>query len=329
VSDVRQVSEVASTYDFAKFEVKINDGNDDFYEETARSAMPAGCDPTATAGVMPGVDRLMPIMAEHDAPPDAVRAMPCGSATKPLRVTDWLIDSGTPLDLIDKSAASRYARYVEACEPAILDTAGGEVIADKQIHLYNARLGECITPYVLESTPNVLSLGRRVVQDGYSWRWDGYTTTPVMIHPTSGEEIRLKVHDLCPYLDDAGSTFPAALCPEASSIARVSSIASVPAVRPGGYASCAAHSAAPASSSAGPYIPEPGGREAEPTTTARGDGEGHAEGHAPESSVSPAVCPDAGGSPLVDDSGEGDPPSRVAQLKDEASSIYHLLTHSP
>ena len=50
------------------------------------------------------------------------------------------------LHIIDKSVASRYARYVEVCEPAILDTAGGEVIADKQIHLHNARLGECITP---------------------------------------------------------------------------------------------------------------------------------------------------------------------------------------
>ena len=98
VSEVHRAAEgkVASTLDFTKYDVKIHGGEDDYFVETARSAMPAGCDPTATARVMPGDERRLPIVAVHGASLDAVRAMPCGPATKPLRVTAWLIDSGTP-----------------------------------------------------------------------------------------------------------------------------------------------------------------------------------------------------------------------------------------
>ena len=125
--------------------------------EAVCSTMSAGCDPSATAGVMSDDDRRLPTMAVHEASSDAVGAMPCETAAKPLRVQDWLMDSGTPLDLIDKSAAKRYAQYVKACHPTVLDTANGEVVADKHIRIYNARLRECITPYLLESTPDVLS----------------------------------------------------------------------------------------------------------------------------------------------------------------------------
>jgi len=178
----------------------------------------------------------------------------------------------------------------------------------------------------ISKSPNVLSLGRRVAQDGYSWRCEGYTTTPVMIHPPSGEQIRLKVYDLCPYLDDAGSTFPAALCPEASSVARLSSIASASAVRPGGYASCAAHSAAPASSSIDPYLPEAseeGEERVEPTTAVDEVDEGPAVGYAPDCGESLSAGPTAVESLLVDSGVEGDPPTKVEQLKGEASSIHH------
>ena len=107
-------------------------------------------------------------MHRHEASPEAVRAMPCSASVKHLEVKEFLTDSGTPLDLVDKSVVKRYARYVEECPPAVLDIANGEVVAGRPVTLYNSTLGECITPYVLESTPNVLSLGRRVVQDGYS-----------------------------------------------------------------------------------------------------------------------------------------------------------------
>ena len=59
-----------------------------------------------------------------------------------------------------------------------LDTANGELTVDKCIDLYAGALGERIAALVLDSTPNVLSLGRSVVDQGYTWHWDGYTVTP-------------------------------------------------------------------------------------------------------------------------------------------------------
>ena len=56
--------------------------------------------------------------------------MPCKTA-KAIKVNEWLIDSGTPLDLVDKAAVKRYAQMVEDCEPTPLDTANGEVVADR------------------------------------------------------------------------------------------------------------------------------------------------------------------------------------------------------
>ena len=83
------------------------------------------------------------------------------------------MDSGTPLDLIDKSEVSSCKEFIKQCDPIILDTASGESIADRNINLYNGKLDERIAPLVLDSTPNVLSLGRRVVRQGYDWHWLG------------------------------------------------------------------------------------------------------------------------------------------------------------
>ena len=116
------------------------------------------------------------------------------------------MDSGTPLDIVDKTAVEEHAHLVKPCEPVILDTANGESKADRGIDLHVGKLGESITPYVLDSTPNVLSLGRRCVLLGYGWYWFPYSLEPYLVHPVTGEHIVMRVEDFCPYLDDPGTT---------------------------------------------------------------------------------------------------------------------------
>jgi len=252
VSDAKPLDHTVY-FDFSIFAVTLRDP-EDMVEVTPCTANPAGCGTEATdAQAMPGDSPSEATSATHKASPEVhkPKAMPCKSA-KPIKVNEWLINSGTPLDLVDKAAVKRYTHLVESCEPALLDTADGEVVADALIHLHNSTLGENISPYVLESTPNVLSLGRRVVVDGYSWHWEGYTTQPVMIHPGTGQHIALEVHDFCPYLRDAGDTFPLALCPEASSHARRSV---APALQ---HLAAVARPcpAVPAGSSSEPFVPD-------------------------------------------------------------------------
>ena len=62
------------------------------------------------------------------------------------------------------------------------------------------KLKEHVQPHILDSTPNVLSLGRRVIVDGYSFEWPARSHSPWLVHPTTGEKIHLEVRDFVPYL---------------------------------------------------------------------------------------------------------------------------------
>ena len=126
-------------------------------------------------------------------------------------VTSGLMDTGSPLDIVDQSAVPHLHHHIESCQPCVLETANGETIANKLINLHQGKLGEHISPYVLDSSPNVLALGRRIVDQGYDLWWPGYSLTPWIRHPITKEIIYLRVEDYCPYLDDDGTTIPSTL----------------------------------------------------------------------------------------------------------------------
>ena len=136
----------------------------------------------------------VPYRHEAGAEPESMTlvAMPCTTHVEPIGVKSWLMDSGTPLDLVSKADVKQYREFITKGPPVILDTANGEVKVRRRIELYNGVLDETIAPLVLGSTPSVLSIGRRVVQQGYDWHWKGFTTTPWMVHPVTGANIPLR-----------------------------------------------------------------------------------------------------------------------------------------
>jgi len=141
-------------------------------------------------------------------------AVPCAATTHrraTLEPIAWLVDSGSPLDIIDEKRTTAFTSLIRDGPPVILDTANGELYADKEVPLHLTRLGENICPMVLPSTPDVLSLGRRVIDDGYSFEWPAYSHEPRLTHPTIGEVIALSVIDYCPHLHDEGTTRPGTL----------------------------------------------------------------------------------------------------------------------
>ena len=141
---------------------------------------------------------------DYNGPAIPCAATPARDATVPVR--SWLVDSGSPLDIIDKSRVKAFKCHIRRSDPVVLDTANGELKADREIPLHVGRLGEDIAPLVLPSTPDVLSLGRRVVEHGYSFWWPGYSSEPELTHPVTGEVVQLRVEDYCPYLDDDDTT---------------------------------------------------------------------------------------------------------------------------
>ena len=77
------------------------------------------------------------------------------------------------------------------------DLVNGDTVARQQIGEFE----EVAEPCILDSTPDVLSIGRRCVEDGYEFHW-----RPCSLHPTmttaGGKVVTLISRDCCPYLDD-------------------------------------------------------------------------------------------------------------------------------
>ena len=87
--------------------------------------------------------------------------------------TRWLVDSGTGNHLTwAKEIEGRRKDIIKTDEALNLWTANGITVADERIPVKMKRLKTEITPLILEYTPNALSLGRLVVDEGFSFTWE-------------------------------------------------------------------------------------------------------------------------------------------------------------
>ena len=75
----------------------------------------------------------------------------------------WLVDTGSAFDLVGrKDVPERFMSFVEpARQPVKLKTANGSTTVDEEITLQCGPLREHVHPLLLESSPAVLSVGRR------------------------------------------------------------------------------------------------------------------------------------------------------------------------
>ena len=82
-----------------------------------------------------------------------------------------------------------------------LESANGIIECNQAALLQIEALGETIEPYMLEDTPDVLTVGRRCQKYGWGFYWEPYSSTPYYRSPT-GEKVKLVSIDYCPYLAD-------------------------------------------------------------------------------------------------------------------------------
>ena len=86
--------------------------------------------------------------------------------------TSWILDSGSGTDLVDKSVISAADHgNVDSSKRIVLTTAGGETLSMGTIPIPVPVLDDSVEASVLHSTPNVLSMGRRVMVDGCGFYW--------------------------------------------------------------------------------------------------------------------------------------------------------------
>ena len=103
-----------------------------------------------------------------------VAACPKSPRSKACRVQPdaWLIDTGSGHDLVDFALVPDSAQLIEpASSNIVLHTANGECRPNGSIIMDMKPLNETSSAVVLENTPNVLSVGLRCMEYGYSFHW--------------------------------------------------------------------------------------------------------------------------------------------------------------
>ena len=174
------------------------------------------------------------------------------------------------------------------------------------------KLGKTIDPYLVQSSPPVISVGMRCIDDGFDFVWRGSKgESPYMVRP-NGERIELVVKDYVPYLANNSKTITTA------------------------SAQCRPSIATPASEEA-QQSPEPDGEieivgdepvEMPQPPLELGDSQEDAE--ASRKAEPPTESRSKGSSSSVH--GEGTDFKRSMgekALREEARSIQHMLTHIP
>ena len=96
----------------------------------------------------------------------------------------WLCDTGCPFDLVSRPNLGELATQIEKAEtPQVLDTANDRISASEEVIMSMHPLEEIIAPLILESTPDVLTVGRRCVEEGFGFHWEPYSTKPYFVLP--------------------------------------------------------------------------------------------------------------------------------------------------
>ena len=112
---------------------------------------------------------------------------------------DWIAGRGSAQDLVSQGELPDDFGYYSS-NPVRMLTAHGESSSTKQGKVFVPRLGKTIDPYLVKSTPAVLSVGMRCIDDGYDFVWNGSRgEDPYFVKP-DGKIIPLTVNDYVPYL---------------------------------------------------------------------------------------------------------------------------------
>ena len=113
-------------------------------------------------------------------------------------VRRWLVDSGSGYDLVCATNVEHVRDKIKkSARPIALWTANGLTPAEKEITLHINRLDMDICPFVLNSTPDVLSLGRHCAQHGFEFHWKAWAAASKWTKP-NGEVIALPHWELRP-----------------------------------------------------------------------------------------------------------------------------------
>ena len=119
--------------------------------------------------------------------------------TVPIELKDrrFIMDSGSGHDLISATRVDRMDLNTYESSRVNFHTANGITSTTTMVELDFDTFNEPAKAHVLDDTPSVLSLGKRCMEQGYTFVWPS-GREPYMIN-SEGDKIKMEVHDLSPY----------------------------------------------------------------------------------------------------------------------------------
>ena len=120
--------------------------------------------------------------------------------TMPIELKDrrFIMDSGSGHDLISSTRVDRMDIDTYQSDRVNFHTANGITSTTTMVELDFDTFNDPARAHVLEDTPSVLSLGKRCMEQGYTFVWPS-GREPYMIN-SEGDKIKMEVHDLIPYV---------------------------------------------------------------------------------------------------------------------------------
>jgi len=97
-------------------------------------------------------------------------------------VRSWILDSGAALHIICRKSLGGVDTH-PASKAITVSTANGKLSCREQVTLKVAGFTEPVSAYVLEATPDILSMGVLCMQHGYAFHWEPFSSTPLLIAP--------------------------------------------------------------------------------------------------------------------------------------------------
>ena len=226
---------------------------------------------------------------------------------------DWIADTGSAQDLVnDSELPDDYGYYSN--NPIRMITANGESSSSKQGKVFVPKLGKTIDPYLVRSSPPVISVGMRCIDDGYDFIWRGSKGEPPYMVKPNGERIELVVRDYVPYFANNSKTISTPSTQPRPSVATPASDEAQQSPEPDGDIEIIGDDPMGINVD----LPEPQPLEAEEVDVPDADRE-----------VEPPLEGSKGSSSNVHDDGAHKRSLGEKELKEEAKSVRHMLTHIP
>ena len=140
-------------------------------------------------------------LIEHEAERSLKKSKNLMCISLPVQAKDrrFILDSGSGHDLISARKAERMNLKKRVCDPIMFHTANGSTATQTEAEIDLGTFDEISQAYVLDDTPSVMSLGKRCMEEGYSFVWPS-GKMPFMITKNGGR-IDLTIHDNIPYID--------------------------------------------------------------------------------------------------------------------------------